>query len=265
MYTVSFSTGHSWICAITKSHNLVQEEVPGSDLHPGLPLGPQHLPPGMPINPQHLPPSLYSCTLPYSAMVAAQNLYPFEESIDHHPPGSPLSNSPLPASQDEVRASPSYPSSPHNSLSSPPPPQVSPRGIINTNISTESDDNHSNTNNAYASANTANSMEEMERFIRCGSCGGCAGRRLEGGAAFADMLRGDQIQTSRGLIPRSALLPTPHIVTTPSGHKHSRARTDILPTDEGSRIGIIYIPKVSIISIILIMILLYCQMCLLMC
>ena len=91
------------------------------------------------------------------------------------------------------------------------------------------------------------SREEMERYLRAVNltCGNCSFRKMEGSGGLAELIKGDQVHTSCGTIPRSLLLPTPHIVTTPMGHKRTLPRTDILPTDEGSRIGIIYIPKVN--------------------
>ncbi|KAK7081245.1 Neuralized-like protein 2 [Halocaridina rubra] len=58
------------------------------------------------------------------------------------------------------------------------------------------------------------------------------------------LIRGDHLQTSRGLIPRSLLQPAPYVFTEPtSGKQITLKRDNILPTDEGSRIGLIYLPR----------------------
>lgn len=54
---------------------------------------------------------------------------------------------------------------------------------------------------------------------------------------------GDHLRTSRGYVPRSALQPTPYVCTTPSGREMTLTRDNILPTDEGSRIGVIFLPR----------------------
>lgn len=62
------------------------------------------------------------------------------------------------------------------------------------------------------------------------------------GGIFSD-LDEEYVSTSRGLIPRRVLLPPPLCATTPLG-KRITYRREILPTDEGSRIGVVYLPKV---------------------
>ncbi|XP_068206776.1 neuralized-like protein 2 [Palaemon carinicauda] len=54
---------------------------------------------------------------------------------------------------------------------------------------------------------------------------------------------GDHLQTSRGLIPRSVLQPAPYTTTGPSGRRIMLRRDNILPTDEGSRIGVVFLPR----------------------
>ncbi|XP_066951573.1 neuralized-like protein 2 [Macrobrachium rosenbergii] len=54
---------------------------------------------------------------------------------------------------------------------------------------------------------------------------------------------GDHLQTSRGLIPRSVLQPAPYATTGPSGRRIMLRRDNILPTDEGSRIGVVFLPR----------------------
>ncbi|XP_063586008.1 neuralized-like protein 2 [Penaeus indicus] len=54
---------------------------------------------------------------------------------------------------------------------------------------------------------------------------------------------GDAIETSRGLVPLAALQPSPYVYSAPSGRKMTLKRDNILPTDEGSRIGIIYLTR----------------------
>lgn len=53
----------------------------------------------------------------------------------------------------------------------------------------------------------------------------------------------DLIQTYKGLIPRSVLQPAPYVITSPSGREVTLQRDNILPTDEGSRIGVIFLPR----------------------
>ncbi|KAG0719039.1 Neuralized-like protein 2 [Chionoecetes opilio] len=67
--------------------------------------------------------------------------------------------------------------------------------------------------------------------------GGGAGRGLD------SIMFGEYLKTSRGLVPRSALQPTPYAFTSPSGRRITLKRDNILPTDEGSRIGVIYLPR----------------------
>ncbi|XP_069953613.1 neuralized-like protein 2 isoform X1 [Cherax quadricarinatus] len=75
-------------------------------------------------------------------------------------------------------------------------------------------------------------------------------RNRRRGAASSGGLRGldsivvgEHLQTSRGLVPKSLLQPTSYDFTAPSGQKITLKRDNILPTDEGSRIGIIYLPR----------------------
>lgn len=70
--------------------------------------------------------------------------------------------------------------------------------------------------------------------------GGMVGRGLD------SIMFGEYLKTSRGLVPRSALQPTPYAFTSPSGRRITLKRDNILPTDEGSRIGVIYLPRVSV-------------------
>ncbi|XP_063850473.1 neuralized-like protein 2 isoform X1 [Scylla paramamosain] len=67
--------------------------------------------------------------------------------------------------------------------------------------------------------------------------GGVVGRGLD------SIMFGEYLKTSRGLVPRSALQPTPYAFTSPSGRRITLKRDNILPTDEGSRIGVIYLPR----------------------
>ncbi|XP_076061085.1 neuralized-like protein 2 isoform X2 [Oratosquilla oratoria] len=75
---------------------------------------------------------------------------------------------------------------------------------------------------------------------RRGGRGGSENRRTQG---LETLMFGDHLQTSRGLVPKCALQPAPYVFTSPSGRKITLKRDNILPTDEGSRIGVIYIPK----------------------
>ena len=56
-------------------------------------------------------------------------------------------------------------------------------------------------------------------------------------SCLARIAHGDQLKTTRGLVPKSVLLP--------SSCKGSLNTLHPLPTDEGSRIGIMYFPLVS--------------------
>ncbi|XP_042206244.1 uncharacterized protein LOC121855409 isoform X1 [Homarus americanus] len=65
-----------------------------------------------------------------------------------------------------------------------------------------------------------------------------------GGALGLDSITvGDYVRTTRGLVPRSVLEPTPYEIEASSGRKITLKRDNILPTDEGSRIGVIYLPR----------------------
>lgn len=73
------------------------------------------------------------------------------------------------------------------------------------------------------------------------------GNFSSGGSRGLDSITvGDRLKTSRGWVRRSALQPTPYLCTTPSGGEITLKRDNILPTDEGSRIGVIFLPRVSI-------------------
>ncbi|XP_069169355.1 neuralized-like protein 2 isoform X2 [Procambarus clarkii] len=72
----------------------------------------------------------------------------------------------------------------------------------------------------------------------------CKGAMSSGGPRGLDsIVVGNHLQTSRGLVPWSSLKPTPYVFTDSSGRKITLKRDNILPTDEGSRIGIIYLPR----------------------
>ncbi|KAK3865714.1 hypothetical protein Pcinc_024495 [Petrolisthes cinctipes] len=81
----------------------------------------------------------------------------------------------------------------------------------------------------------------------------CQGRTLTNGRGLGgvgggsrgleSLVMGNHVRTSRGLVPCSALQPTSFTFDKTTGTIVTVNRNNILPTDEGSRIGIIYLPR----------------------
>lgn len=233
--------GNSWICAITKSHNRVQEDV--GDAAPDTP--------------------------DYSAM---QRTGGAAAGVD----GGVLSGGLLAAAHTPVLATGVL----GGADAAPPTPLNHESGEENLRQSIQnqqiraallfneapnsrretSEENQAEMNGRHDGAETnrrsglqQNNVEnlevEEEILRRDESARGLQARQLPPVLSNSEsygldsIIVGDHLMTSRGLVPKSVLQPTPYVITAPSGRKITLKRDNILPTDEGSRIGVIYLPR----------------------
>ncbi|CAL4163375.1 unnamed protein product, partial [Meganyctiphanes norvegica] len=228
--------GNSWICAITKSHNRVQEDVEtdAADATPDYNAMQRRGGGAAGVGGGALGGGLLGPRLLGAAVGDAAPPTPPNDELGEENIRQSLQNQ-------QIRAALLF-------------NEAAPNGRRETSEERQAEVNgrhdrlEANRRSGVQQSNVDN-LEVEEEMRRGEPLGGLQRHQLPPVLPNADsyglesIIVGDHLMTSRGLVPKSVLQPTPYVITAPSGRKITLKRDNILPTDEGSRIGVIYLPR----------------------